>query len=704
MAVIGLAASGATIRAADAESKASHHRASISGRILGTDGKPMKAVKVVLYAPFYGGNEEVLLTTATDSDGRYSFRGLRGWGYNVLALPKGLAIDGRGVNIDEGEQLTLPEFRLERAVPAAVVIRDSQRKPLAGARLRSLKWTGPSGNAYRLTSFDLNHRLGVPVFVTGTDGRLPLLPLPPGARVTGIVAHPDFAPSAFEIELNNARPLPSIALKKAGFIRIQLSPHKNVAGLGSVQVLTFIRSSALGTPSATSYTFENIPIEGRDQLVLPIEPGCLTFLRLDHPQFTISPQMSDWGSESYRIKAGDTQEFKMTVSAKVAFSGRLLNRETGKPFEGDDVVIWGYIADKGRAAIDEQVGADWALAGSTRTERNGDFSLPLSAGRTKLRFQPRTSIVEPETVELDVRANDQRRIVSLSGRPIPAITGTVVDGVGHPVGSVIVRLQKQFRGTPPIITDRTGQFRFQLPWLPTKMGSDTDLTATIVAFDPLHPLSCRRSLKFDRRTRAADVQDLRLTVAPEPLDAVIDRVAIDEEAIGPGSASQPALIGTPAPELDCQAWLNDRQNPERGRSHRLADFRGKYVLLDFWNTGCGPCHYDFPTIKRLGDLYRDRNFVVIGVHDNSADLQSVRAHVASQKIDFLIAVDQPDGRTLRAYERFVSFGFPTYVLIDPNGLVLKTTADPGEPRIRPQMFEIVRQNVLRGDALQHDRH
>jgi thiol-disulfide isomerase/thioredoxin len=122
------------------------------------------------------------------------------------------------------------------------------------------------------------------------------------------------------------------------------------------------------------------------------------------------------------------------------------------------------------------------------------------------------------------------------------------------------------------------------------------------------------------------------------------------------------------------------------------------VLLDFWNIGCRPCHYEFPRIKRLRDLYRDRNFVVIGVHDNSADVESIRSHIAKEKIDFLIAVDHPDGRTLRAYERFVAFGFPCYVLIDPNGVVLKTSADPGEPRIRPNMFEIVREHVLKSEA------
>src|SRR4029453_3705701 len=49
-----------------------------------------------------------------------------------------------------------------------------------------------------------------------------------------------------------------------------------------------------------------------------------------------------------------------------------------------------------------------------------------------------------------------------------------------------------------------------------------------------------------------------------------------------------SLRGKPAPELDGVLWLNiDRP------SSSLADLRGKYVLLDFWSIGCGPCHADF---------------------------------------------------------------------------------------------------------------
>src|SRR5437868_6663211 len=99
----------------------------------------------------------------------------------------------------------------------------------------------------------------------------------------------------------------------------------------------------------------------------------------------------------------------------------------------------------------------------------------------------------------------------------------------------------------------------------------------------------------------------------------------------------------------------------------LADFRGKFVLLDFWFTACGPYHDDFPTVKLISEFFKD-DVVVIGVHNNSASPAAVRAHVGRIGLPFPIVVDHSDGRVVTQYQaRGMVDGFPSYVLIDPDG-------------------------------------
>jgi len=122
------------------------------------------------------------------------------------------------------------------------------------------------------------------------------------------------------------------------------------------------------------------------------------------------------------------------------------------------------------------------------------------------------------------------------------------------------------------------------------------------------------------------------------------------------------MIGAIAPEFT--------QNDVNGNPVKLSDFRGKYLLVDFWASWCGPCRQENPNVVKAYNEYKDKGFTILGV---SLDDQN-----GKQK--WLDAI-QKDGLTwtqvsdLKYWNNEVStlYGIrsiPQNVLIDPSGKII----------------------------------
>jgi thiol-disulfide isomerase/thioredoxin len=128
----------------------------------------------------------------------------------------------------------------------------------------------------------------------------------------------------------------------------------------------------------------------------------------------------------------------------------------------------------------------------------------------------------------------------------------------------------------------------------------------------------------------------------------------------PTSASQYPDLG-PAPELTNTVWLNTPS------PLRLADLRGKVVLLEMWTFDCINCQHVIPSLRGWYNKYNDQGLVIIGNHypefGFERDLGNLKDAIQRLDIPYPVAQDN-DGVTWNAYQNAY---WPTIYLIDKRG-------------------------------------
>ncbi|HEV3163163.1 MAG TPA: TlpA disulfide reductase family protein [Isosphaeraceae bacterium] len=119
-------------------------------------------------------------------------------------------------------------------------------------------------------------------------------------------------------------------------------------------------------------------------------------------------------------------------------------------------------------------------------------------------------------------------------------------------------------------------------------------------------------------------------------------------------------VGKPAPRFNVKDTA--------GKAVRLEDFKGKYLLLDFWATWCGPCLAELPNLKAAYAKYHDRGFDVVGVSLDDTP-EAVTDFIKTRKIPWHQVHNSSSGGDL--VDALGVTNIPATYLVGPDGVIVR---------------------------------
>jgi thiol-disulfide isomerase/thioredoxin len=176
------------------------------------------------------------------------------------------------------------------------------------------------------------------------------------------------------------------------------------------------------------------------------------------------------------------------------------------------------------------------------------------------------------------------------------------------------------------------------------------------------------------------------TAPPRPVSEVGTATAVAKKGAGPAQNERAIAeaFDVPISRLD-------------GTTFKLADFKGKVMLVDFWATFCPPCVKQAPQLAELNKRYRDRGFEVIGLtSDEKSDQAKVEEFIKRAGINYTIGY--ANNWVSRAFLRWTednsgSPPLPQLFLISRDGRVIEHLVGDSPQHGLPYLEKMVNQEL-----------
>ena len=151
-------------------------------------------------------------------------------------------------------------------------------------------------------------------------------------------------------------------------------------------------------------------------------------------------------------------------------------------------------------------------------------------------------------------------------------------------------------------------------------------------------------------------------------------------------------LALPAAAQELKPWKGPTPPLElvdlEGKRHRLADYRGAAVVVNFWATWCVPCRDEMPSLERLRASLEGRPFVILAVNLAEPDSR-VRKFLDAMPVRFPILMDR-DAGVARAWQAKL---LPATYVIAPDGAIRYRhlgELDWSKPAVRAQIVELIK--------------